>query len=110
MVQVAPFVYALFCIVAYVLYLFATDDAIWIANLFLYISPVVVINNLINSRILKLCRWHKTTCILPLLPNASVAFDRYIYELPVSYATANVITILVLSGLLLIAAYNVFFR
>ena len=110
MVQIAPFVYAFFCIAAYIMYLCATDDAIWVANLFLYISPIVVVNNLINSEILKLCRWHKTACLLPIFPNAVVSFDRYIYELPVSYATINIFIIIFLTALLLIAAYNVFFK
>lgn len=110
MVQIAPFVYALFCIAAYVMYLTAPEEVLFVTDLFLYVSPIVVVNNLINSHILKLCAWHRTACLLPLFPNALVALDRYLYELPVSYATANIIIIIVLTALLLIAAYNVFFR
>lgn len=108
MVQIAPFIYGFFCIAAYIIYLSQSEKAMFVADLFLYISPIVVVNNLVNSRILKLCAWHRTACLLPLFPNATVVLDRYLYELPVSYATANVIIILVLTVLLLICAYKVF--
>lgn len=109
MVQIAPFVYAFFCIAAYIMYLFASEKALFVVDLFLYISPIVVVNNLINSRILKLCIWHKTACILPLFPNAVVCFDEIICELPVSYVTAGVFIVIILTALLLIAAHKVFF-
>ena len=110
MVQIAPFIYAVFCIFVYVMCLLSYEDAAHIAEQFLYVSPIVVINNLINSRILKLCVWHKTACVLPLIPNASALFDRYIYEFTVESATANAIIAVVMAILLLIAAYKVFFK
>ena len=109
-VQIAPFVYTAFTIATLILYLVASEPVIRALDVFLYVSPIVVLNNLLHSKILKLCKWHKTACCLPLLPLANVLVDDYICEIPVSYDVASCATIIVMSGLLLIAAYNVFFK
>ena len=107
-VQIAPFIYGFLCIVALLSYIFAPEGLIRVLDLFLYISPIVVLNNLLYSKILKLCKWHKTACILPLIPNCNVIIDRYIYEFSIPANTLYFAMVIVLSILLLITAYKVF--
>lgn len=109
-VQIAPFVYALFYIIALVIYLFASEQIMYMLDAILYVSPIVVIMNLLESRILKLCRWHKTACVLPLIPQVNIIFDDYIYRFSVRVETVHIVMVIAMSVLLLVAAYNVFFR
>lgn len=105
-----PFAYALLYICALVMYLFASDSVITILDTLLYVSPIVVVGNLIESKILELCNWHKTACILPLFPQINILIDRYFYEFSVNAVKAHLIMVIIMSVLLLIAAYNVFFK
>ena len=75
-----------------------------------YVSPIVVCGFLVESHILKLCYWHKSACILPILPQLIVFIDAYITELTSIEAYIAIITPIALSALLLIAAYNVFMK
>ena len=109
-VQILPFIYAALYIVALVLYLFASDNTMEILDTMLYVSPAVIFGNLVLSRILELCRWHKSACIIPILPQLNIIIDRYIYELSSFAITAHLILIIAMLVLLLIAAYNVFLR
>ena len=76
----------------------------------LYVSPIVIFGNLVQSRILELCRWHKAACVLPILPQLNIIIDRYIYEFTVYAILAHLIMVVTMSVLLLIAAYNVFLK
>lgn len=109
-VQIMPFAYAGLYIIALVMYLFASEETMTILDTLLYVSPVVVVGNLILSRILELCRWHKASCILPIVPQINIVIDRYIYEFSVYAEMAHLIMVITMSVLLLIAAYNVFLK
>lgn len=109
-VQIAPFVYALFYIIALVIYLFASEQIMYVLDAILYVSPIVVVMNLLESRILKLCRWHKMTCVLPLVPQVNIILDDYIYRFSVRAEIIHIAMVIAMSVLLLVAAYNVFLR
>lgn len=109
-VQILPFVYSFFYILSLVMYLICDESALRILDTLFYVSPIVVCAFLVESHILKLCKWHKAACILPILPQAIVLTDAYIVELTSIEAQIAIITPIVLSVLLLIAAYNVFFK
>lgn len=109
-VQILPFVYSFFYIFSLVMYLICDESALRILDTLFYVSPIVVCGFLVESHILKLCKWHKSACILPILPQAIVLTDAYIVELTSIEAQIAIITPIVLSVLLLIAAYNVFFK
>lgn len=109
-VQIIPFAYTSIFIITLILYLFASDTVLTILDTLLYVSPLVVVCTLIQSSVLKLCRWHKTACILPVVPQINILADRYIYEFSVRAELLHVSVILLMSILLLIAAYNVFLK
>ena len=109
-VQILPFVYAVPYIFVLSAYNFTTEVVQSALDATFYISPVVVISTLFLSRVLKLCKWHKTACIIPLVPQAASAFDYYILSFSdeMTYAFTFIIVVMVI--LLLIAAYKVFFK
>lgn len=109
-VQIMPFVYSFIYILCLVAYLFCSEPILVLLNTLSYVSPVVIIGFLIESKILKLCKWHKTVCILPILPQILVFVDYYIIELTEIEAYIAIATPIALSILLLIAAYNVFVK
>lgn len=109
-VQIMPFVYSFIYILCLVAYLFCSEPILVLLNTLSYVSPVVIVGFLIESKILKLCKWHKTACILPILPQILVFIDYYIIELTEIEAYIAIATPIALSILLLIAAYNVFVK
>lgn len=64
---------------------------------------------LIESRVLKLCKWHKTACVLPLIPQIPIIINNYFVELTDYEVRIFLVCILSMSVLLLVAAYKVFF-
>lgn len=109
-VQIIPFAYTFLYILTLILYLFASDSVLSVLDTLLYISPIVLVFSLIQSRVLKLCRWHKTACILPVVPQVNILLDRYIYEFSVRAELVHISVILLMSVLLLVAAFNVFLK
>lgn len=92
-----------------VLYLFAGDSTIRILDTLFYVSPIIVVQFLILSRLLKLCRWHKAACILPVTPQVPILLDRTVLKLSETAVEINIITIMIMTILLLVAAYKTFF-
>lgn len=108
--QILPFAYSFLYILSLVLYLICDEPTLRILDTLFYVSPIVVCGFLVESHILKLCKWHKSACILPILPQIIVFIDAYIVELTSIEAHIAIITPIVLSVLLLIAAYKVFIK
>ena len=108
-VQVMPFIYTAIYIVSMVLYLFVAESVKFILDTLVYVSPLVICAFLVESWILKLCHWHKLACILPILPQVITFIDYYIIELTEVEFYISIATPTVLSILLLISAYKVFF-
>ena len=109
-VQVLPFVYSALSIVTLSVYNFIPEEAQSQLDTLFYISPVCIVAFLILSKLLRLCKWHKTACILPAIPKIVGFIDCYIITLTVSEAYIINAVIIVMTVLLLIAAYKVFFR
>ena len=109
-VQVLPFVYSALSIVTLSVYNFIPEEAQSQLDTLFYISPVCIVACLILSKLLRLCKWHKTACILPAIPQIVGFIDCYIITLTVSEAYIINAVIIVMTVLLLIAAYKVFFR
>lgn len=105
-----PFLYASLYIAALVAYMFVSEPIMQMLDTLFYVSPVVIIGNLILSRILKLCSWHKVACVLPFFPQINIFIDSYIYEFSVRAELAHIIMVISMSVLLLVAAYNVFLK
>lgn len=109
-VQVMPFIYTAFYILATVSYFFADETVLRILDTLFYVSPIVVAEFLVLSRILRLCKWHRRACVLPVLPQVTVILDYTVVEFSRFAAASAIATILLMAVLLLIAAYNVFLK
>ena len=108
--QIMPFAYSALYIFCMALYVSAPDNIVRVADTLFYVSPAVVVMFLIESRILKLCKWHKTACSLPLVPQIAVFIDWHMCPLSTAGAYIAIAVPAVMSILLLVAAYNVFLK
>lgn len=108
--QIIPFVYSALYIFGTVLYITAGENVIRVADTMFYISPTIVAAFLVESRILKLCRWHRRACALPLIPQIAVFIDYHIASLGNVMAYIAIFIPALMAILLLIAAYNVFLK
>lgn len=109
-VQLMPFVYTVLFIISLVVSFFASEDVVRIFDTLFYTSPIVVIAFLILSKLLRLCRWHRMACLLPLFPRVVSFVDYHIIELTEVLAQVNIILFATMAFLLLIAAYNIFIK
>lgn len=105
-----PFLLDLALIIALALYLVLPDKHLWIVDTLTYVSPLVVVGMLVQSKILKMCKWHKTACCLPLIPQVLQFIDDYIVTFSYGLATTVNISLLLVSILLLFSAYKVFIK
>lgn len=105
-----PFLYTVPYIVSIVASYYLSYDTARVFDTLFYVSPVTVCAFLVLSKLLRLCRWHKTACILPLLPQIVSFVDYYIIELTEIAAQVNIILFGSMAVLLLLAAYNVFMK
>lgn len=109
-VKIIPFVQACIYIVCRISSLFVSDNVQSLLDLLLYVSPLQVVFSLILSKTFKLCKWHKTECVLPLVPFSLVIFDTYIYELSRIALAVNITAIVCVLILSVVNAYFVFWR
>ena len=109
-VQLMPFIYTVPYVVSIIASYFLSYDSARIFDTLFYVSPVTVGAFLVLSKLLRLCKWHKTACILPLLPQVVSFIDYYIIELTEVAAQVNIILFGSIAVLLLVAAYNVFMK
>lgn len=107
-VQLAPFIYSGILLVILPLCFFASDTVLDLLDSIAYTSPTVMVIFLIESRILKLCKWHRAACLMPLIPQIPVFIDRYFWSF--SYHLAAIVDAMVILTwiLFLVAVYKVF--
>lgn len=107
-VQIMPFVYSALYIISISLYW--TDNPILLAVLdtLFYVSPITVTEFYILSNALRLCKWHKAACILPVTPQVAVLVDKTVVNLSAHAVEACLITSVIMVSVLLISAYKVF--
>ena len=109
-VQIAPFVFASLFILDFALCSVASESVQEVFDRLFYTSPLVVATNLFHSRVLHLCKWHKTACLIPMLPQIVSFVDYYIIELTELEALITNLLTTTMVILLLVAAYNVFLK
>lgn len=105
-----PFVYSAIYIAVFLLYTSASDETMTILDTLFYISPLFTVSHLIYSKMLHLCAWHRTACVVPLIPQVVNFVDYYLISLSEIEAMVFNVTAAGMIVLLLIAAYNVFFK
>lgn len=109
-VQILPFVYSALYIITLCTYSLAGEETQAIIDSLFYVSPICIISFLILSKVLKLCRWHKTACLLPMIPMIVSFLDYHLISLTEIESYVFNGTVIIMSILLLVAAYNVFFK
>lgn len=108
-VEIIPFIYTALYIIVYAFSFHPNDDFLWLLDTLFYISPVVIVFLLMESHALKLCKWHKTACVLPIVPQIPIFINKYAFELSNYVIYIYLCCLIVMSVLLLVAAYKVFF-
>lgn len=106
-VQLLPFVYGFLYVIAILSYIYLPEQISVICDHLLYVSVCVIVYNLILSRILKLCIWHKSACLVPLYPEI-ISITDYFFDLSSNAEEINMFTILFMTITLLVSAYFVF--
>ena len=109
-IKIYPFIYAILYSLCMVGYLRCNDMVATILDQLFYTSPIVVSCNILLSYSLKMCKWHKLQCVLPMFPLIPLFMDYLIFPLSKFAFTINAITIIVLFALSLINAYFVFIK
>lgn len=109
-VKLIPFAYALLYIISILSYSMCSENvSIWVDMIF-YVSPISIIFLLILSRTLKLCKWHRLECVLPLMGFCAVLINDFIIEFGKYGQLANYIIVITTFVLSLINAYFVFIK
>ena len=108
-VQLIPFAY-LVLFATYMLLDMVTSDATmgWLDSL-INITPSTTACLLFFSRLLKLCRWHKIACIIPVTSDIETFIDSNILQFTQCEVFAIDLVMLVLSVLFLLLAHKHFF-
>lgn len=106
--QLSPFVYALGYIIILFLYNRASGLVLDVLDDLFYVSPLVIVTNLLYSRILKFCIWHKIACLLPIIPEIANLSEALSISLYVEQAAFVNYSAIATSALFLISAYKVF--
>ena len=109
-VKVNPFAYSILYVSCMLVYMFCSDEMATLCDQLFYTSPFMIVCAIGLSYSLKLCKWHRLECILPLLPTCMELVDEFIYSFTklVSYLNAILIGIICLTSL--INAYFVFIK
>lgn len=105
-----PFVYSVLYIISLTVGLFASNGVVKMFDMLFYASPVTVASFLVLSRLLRMCRWHRTACFLPIIPQGISFVDYYIVQFPASTLFISIATLIAMSILLLFSAYKTFIR
>lgn len=107
--QLMPFIYGGFYLLALLLYFVGTEDTARVCDTLFYVSPIVVVEFLALSKILRLCKWHRVACCIPLIPQVMSFIDYYIIELTEIIVQVDIFVCMASVLLFLLSAYKVFF-
>ena len=105
-----PFVFAFFYLIGVSSYIWSSKAIIGYLDLAFYVSPMVILYELILSKIFRLCKWHRLECVLPLFGLIPVIVDKFIIEVGAYGQLVNWIIIVAVFTLSLINAYFVFLK
>lgn len=109
-VKIYPFVYAVLYALCMIGYLVCDDIVSVMLDQLFYTSPIVVSCNILLSYSLKLCKWHRLQCLLPMFPLIPLFIDYLIFPVSKLAFTINALTIMLLFIFSLINAYFVFIK
>jgi hypothetical protein len=110
LVKAMPFFFAFFYLVGIFSYIWMPKVYIGYLDLAFYVSPIVILYELILSKIFHLCKWHRLECVLPLSGLIPVIVDKFIIEVGAYGQLVNWIIVVAVFTLSLINAYFVFLK
>lgn len=110
LVKAMPFVFAIFYLIGLSSYIWSSNTIIGYLDLAFYVSPIVILYELILSKIFHLCKWHRLECVLPLSGLMPVIVDKFIVEVGAYGQLTNWIIVVSVFTLSLINAYFVFLK
>lgn len=110
LVKVMPFFFAFFYLAGIFSYIWLPKTYIGYLDLAFYVSPIVILYELILSKIFHLCKWHRLECVLPLSGLIPVIVDKFIIEVGAYGQLVNWIIAVSVFTLSLINAYFVFLK
>lgn len=110
LVKAMPFVFAFFYLIGVSSYIWSSKAIIGYLDLAFYVSPMVILYELILSKIFHLCKWHRLECVLPLFGLIPVIVDKFIIEVGAYGQLINWIIVIAIFTLSLINAYFVFLK
>lgn len=109
-IKVFPFVYILILLIVLPLMSYMDIETATIISGCIFESPLLIAFLILLSYSVKLCKWHRLQCALPLVPQIADFIDTQIYEYGEALATLNFVILLLLFILSLVNAYFVFIR
>ena len=77
--QLAPFVYLTFYSVYLIIGCFSSDALVSLADGVMFSSPLVTTGMLVLSRMLKLCKWHRTAILIPFSSQIEAYVDSFVF-------------------------------
>lgn len=110
LVKVMPFCFAFVYLAGIFSYILMPKAYIGYLDLAFYVSPIVILYELILSKIFHLCKWHRLECVLPLSGLIPVIVDKFIIEVGAYGQLVNWIIVVAVFTLSLINAYFVFLK
>ena len=110
LVKVMPFCFAFFYLAGIFSYILMPKAYIGYLDLAFYVSPIVILYELILSKIFHLCKWHRLECVLLLSGLIPVIVDKFIIEVGAYGQLVNWIIVVAVFSLSLINAYFVFLK
>lgn len=110
LVKAMPFVFAIFYLIGLSSYIWSSNTIIGCLDLVFYVSPMVILYELILSKIFHLCKWHRLECVLPMFGLIPVLVDQFIIEIGAYGQLTNWIIVVSVFTLSLINAYFVFLK
>jgi hypothetical protein len=110
LVKLYPFLYSVLYIVCMLVYMFGTDSMATTCDQLFYVSPFSIVCAVLLSYSLKLCKWHRLECVLPLLPTVVVFIDEFVCTFGKCAAYLNSILVATIAVASLINAYFVFVK
>lgn len=109
-VKLFPFVYSAGLIIFWLIAPTLTYAVVTTIDNFIFVSAIMVLFLIRLSYCVKLCKWHRLQCALPLLPQVIAQIDEHFYELGLYASIVNYVIIAAIFILSLINAYFVFIK
>lgn len=109
-IKLFPFLYIVLYLILLPFMAFGDIDMTEEISSMIYMSLVAIIFLVYLSYCVKLCKWHRLQCILPIIPQIVVVTDESVWEVDVNFALIFTIVYSLLIILSLINAYFVFIK